>query len=212
MTQAMKHPPLPLTLVLFLTACTSPCKNLHKVTSRDDLLKQLYETAYKNDCVFDMSAEELQEIWQVPVSDDSFRYQYSVKELREDFTLGYYPEQSPFDFYVYYYDREDASSIGLSLTQDALRSGHYTLFPENDFPDFLEKPSEDYTTATIPGAFHVETPYEKHPEQGIQHYHAYQWKRGLIYYREMGARTQTDGEVFDFVFRDTQSAFVIFDF
>ena len=42
---------------------------LHKVESRDDLIKQMYETAFKDDCLYVMHAEELKEIWKIPVTD-----------------------------------------------------------------------------------------------------------------------------------------------
>lgn len=40
---------------------------LHKVENRDDLIKQMYDTAFKDDCLYTMHASELQEIWQIPV-------------------------------------------------------------------------------------------------------------------------------------------------
>ena len=41
---------------------------LHKVESRDDLIKQMYETAFKDDCLYVMHAEELKNM-EIPVTD-----------------------------------------------------------------------------------------------------------------------------------------------
>ena len=40
---------------------------LHKVENRDDLIKQMYDTAFKDDCLYAMYALELENIWKIPV-------------------------------------------------------------------------------------------------------------------------------------------------
>ncbi|MFW2176506.1 MULTISPECIES: hypothetical protein [unclassified Moraxella] len=181
---------------------SNPCNSLHKVTSRDDLLKQLYETAYKDDCLYKITASELQNIWQVPVSDNSFRRQYTKEQLDKDYSLNLYPNKSPFEFYVFYYP-EGQGLIGLSLTRDAWRSGHYTLFPEGDFPNFLGQPTKIYSTVTYPGWRYVRTPYQPENGTNIQRYGGYSWLSGFPYYRKMEADTQPNSEVLYFSFRNS---------
>lgn len=205
MTQAMKHPLLPLTLALFLAACTSPCKNLHKVTSRDDLLKQLYETAFLDDCIFKMKPLELQEIWEVPVSDNSFVQHYSREELENNFILRHYPGESRFNFYVYYYPQR--GSIGISLTRDALRSGQYTLFPEGDFTSFLGKPTEDYSKLAALNKQSAKLPYGGKVRNNIESYHIYEWQKGVFCHRTMNTNTNIGAEIYSFNFNNTKNPF-----
>ena len=42
---------------------------LHKVTSRDDLIGQMFQTALEDDCLYHFTSTELEKIWGIPVSD-----------------------------------------------------------------------------------------------------------------------------------------------
>lgn len=107
----------------------SPCKNLHKVTSRDDLLKQLYETTFLDDCLYSMSNEELEKIWGVPVRDLDIMY-------AEEYV------NSPFEFYVLKFNDLGNSEIIVKLTKNQQDSGNHMLFPGGEFPTFLGEPKK----------------------------------------------------------------------
>lgn len=78
---------------------------LHKVESRDDLIKQMYETAFKDDCLYVMHAEELKEIWKIPVTD-------SYPEMPK-----YLDIESPIGMYVVIEHTSYKTNIYISMTK-----------------------------------------------------------------------------------------------
>ena len=104
---------------------------LHKVTSLDDLIKQMFQTAVFDDCLYDMQPETLQEIWGIPVITEGNYRHYSVY-------LADVP--SPFPFFVHYYQDINRKMLSIALnTQGYKQDG--TLFPSGKFPDFMPEPS-----------------------------------------------------------------------
>ena len=106
------------------------CKDyLHKVTSLDDLIRQMFQTAVFDDCLYDMQPEILQEIWGIPVIAEGDYLKYSVN-------LADVP--SPFPFFVHRDPSWKILSIALNA-QGYKQDG--TLFPGGNFPDFIPDPS-----------------------------------------------------------------------
>ena len=54
----------------------------------------MYETVFKDDCLYDMDLAELQAIWQVSISDSSFTKEYTILELESDWRYLTYPDNS----------------------------------------------------------------------------------------------------------------------
>ncbi len=167
------------------------CKGLHKVTSRDDLLQQMYATAFKSDCLFNMTAEELQDIWQVPVSDGNFTKKYSLADIKMDYSLGLFPGKSPFDFYVFYNPKRQGL-ISLRLTREAWLSGRRSLFSEEYYPAFFGKPTNVYNNMNYHGASSHHTPHA-----------IFEWKSRLLYPRTAWIRIEANGDVLSFNFTDS---------
>lgn len=100
---------------------------LYKVHSRDDLLKQMYETAVLDDCLYAMDVEELERIWGIPVGIPDPNDTALLKDLHSPIGLHVIKSGSG----VYY----------LNMTKTEFhRTG--TLFPEGRFPAFLPEPRE----------------------------------------------------------------------
>ena len=67
------------------------CKDyLHKVTDLDDLIRQMFQTGLFDNCLYDMTPEELHQIWGIPVLPDKG---YDYRASQSDFG-------SPFNFFV----------------------------------------------------------------------------------------------------------------
>lgn len=101
---------------------------LHKVENRDDLIKQMYDTAFKDDCLYAMYALELEDIWQIPVVEGH------VNNHFENFT-------SPIGLYVAVRHTSYKTSFIILPTKQYFKE-KISIFPENRFPDFLPKPKE----------------------------------------------------------------------
>ncbi len=166
------------------------CKGLHQVTSRDDLLQQMYATAFKDDCLFDMTAEELQDIWQVPVSDGSYSQQYSGAELDMDYSLSLFPDKSPFDFYVFYNPKRQGL-ISLRLTRKAWLSGKHSLFSEKYYPECFGKPTNVYDKMAYHGVSSHHTPHI-----------IFEWEN-ILYPRKAWTRIEANGDVLSFNFTNS---------
>ena len=83
-----------LTVEEIAQAKASCVKTLHKVTSRDDLIVQMFETALEDDCLYHFTSAELEKIWGIPIAD-----YIQVDPLK----LPVHPNkdiESPIDLYV----------------------------------------------------------------------------------------------------------------
>ena len=108
------------------------CKDyLHKVTSLDDLIRQMFQTAVFDDCLYDMQPEILQEIWGIPVIAEGDYLDYSARDA---------DVPSPFPFFVHYYQDINRKTLSLSLNAQGYKQDG-TLFPSGNFPDFIPDPS-----------------------------------------------------------------------
>ncbi|WP_373755459.1 hypothetical protein [Neisseria sp.] len=102
---------------------------LHKAESRDDLLKQMYETAVLDDCLYAMDVEELEKIWGIPVRMVDPNDRALLKDLHSPIGLHIIKDGVAGESRAYY----------LKMTKSEFhRTG--TLFPEGRFPAFLPKP------------------------------------------------------------------------
>ncbi|HHK6003875.1 TPA: hypothetical protein ACQWMG_001800 [Neisseria subflava] len=133
---------------------------LHKVESRDDLIKQMYETAFKDDCLYVMHAEELKEIWKIPVTD-------SYPEMPK-----YLDIESPIGMYVVIEHTSYKTNIYISMTKK-YREKKGSIFPENNFPAFLPVPKED----EMPDSYYTDTIFvDRKESDSIKERFHYYWR------------------------------------
>ena len=137
------------TLMLLPTACMpaeeaaakarSRCRPLlHRPESIDDLVVQMYRTALEDDCLYSMEAEELEQIWNLPV----------IYALDGEIDLSKAKQrESRLNIYIIKWnmlpDRENNGKSFLSYTIDLTDRGIEiigTLFPNGRFPSALPKP------------------------------------------------------------------------
>lgn len=143
---------------------SNPCDNLHKVTSRDDLIRQMYETAFKDDCLYEMSKDDLENIWGISVKN------YLVVETPDaDIRTIYHDVESPFGFIVV----KQGRNIAIQLTQKA--------FDENKSLLSKQTPPAYWGNASMNYILNVTTPdtvMNKYYESGevLQYGYAYHWK------------------------------------
>lgn len=102
---------------------------LYKVHSRDDLLKQMYETAILDDCLYAMDVKELERIWGIPVGIPNPNDTALLKDIHSPIGLHVVKDGVEGESRTYY----------LKMTKTEFhRTG--TLFPEGRFPAFLPEP------------------------------------------------------------------------
>ncbi len=117
------------------------CKGLHKVTSRDDLLQQMYATAFKSDCLYDMSNEELEKIWGIPViNDNKLNNKYTKEEFDKNPSVLFYDINSRLDFFVEEGNYMGSKYFVIHISRKAFKYGIQTLFPEGYFPKYFGTP------------------------------------------------------------------------
>ena len=92
-----------LTIEAIAQAKASCVKTLHKVTSRDDLIGQMFETALEDDCLYHFTSAELEKIWGIPVFD------YVQPADGTDFSKPL--------------NKDIESSIGLYIEKEAIQAG-----------------------------------------------------------------------------------------
>lgn len=155
------------------------CRNvLHKVENRDDLIKQMYATAFKNNCLYELSADELQKTWGIPV------FTSAPDPKKVDTPLGMYVVKSEPDYQTNFY---------IALTDSALKK-QKTLFPEMNFPSFLPEPKK----AKIPENAHPEViPFTSSQEGQIKSGYHYFWRENN---REMVATNSGNGAIIALTF------------
>lgn len=134
---------------------------LHKVENRDDLIKQMYDTAFKDDCLYTMYASELQEIWQIPVI-EAYDYMQHNQDIH-----------SSIGMYVVFRHTELKSSLYITQTKEYLdKIG--SIFPENAFPKFFPKPM----THEIPEGVYLDFEYsaKRKDDDSIKERLDYYWR------------------------------------
>ena len=169
---------------------------LHKVTSLDDLIKQMFQTAVFDDCLYDMQPETLQEIWGIPVITEGSYLKYSV----------YLADVlSPFPFFVHRDPNRKMLSIALN-TQGYKQDG--TLFPSGKFPDFLPEPSGSRVVDYSPiggGWLQLSEHYQAKPDAQIKPNTTYGWVNIVNNnFIEVQTDIGEDGAVWRLVFESSQ--------
>lgn len=107
------------------------CKSkLHKVADRDDLIRQMYETAILEDCLYDFSAKELENIWQIPV----------YNKLDEELNVV-----SNIDLYVTKWDWAEKGILFSIEVPKTVSKEHEFIFT-HEFPEFLPIPNKKQFT------------------------------------------------------------------
>ncbi len=151
---------------------------LHKVESRDDLIKQMYETAFKDDCLYAMYAEELENIWQIPVVEG-----YDSNHLHRNLL-------SSVGLYVAVRHTAYKTSFVILPTEQYFKE-KISIFPENRFPDFLPKPKEKEMPPEYGGY------YPRQKNDPIKELVDYYWRENG---REMVAANNGSGAIQAFTF------------
>ena len=169
---------------------------LHKVTDLDDLIKQMFQTAVFDDCLYDMQPETLQEIWGIPVITEGSYLKYSV----------YLADVlSPFPFFVHRDPNRKMLSIALN-TQGYKQDG--TLFPSGKFPDFLPEPSGSRVVDYSPiggGWLQLSEHYQAKPDAQIKPNTTYGWVNIVNNnFIEVQTDIGEDGAVWRLVFESSQ--------
>lgn len=114
-----------------------PCKNLKKVTSQDDLFGQIYETALKDSCLFKMTAEELQNVWEIPVIEFTNVDEYNENIKNNKFYINE-ELNSPIGLFVERHLYMNTHDFIVHMT-DSYKNEYMTLFPEGVLPKSLPK-------------------------------------------------------------------------
>ncbi len=130
-----------------------PCKNLKKVTSQDDLFGQIYETALNDSCLFKMTAEELQNIWEIPVvendpSQGGFSYTMKDNKFYDGNEM-----QSPVGLYVIKTKWNKKDCIFDILATNSYLREYRTLFHGNILPRSLPEVKRILETSIRKGIY-----------------------------------------------------------
>lgn len=130
-----------------MTITPKDCKSkLHRVTDRDDLIRQIYETAILEDCLYSMSTKELQAIWDIPVlTVEEERQKYPSKKAPTlepvdiHSRLGLYVVRSEIENAKFYTENFNTVNLTIRLNLSSFEKQR-TLFLEGNFPEFLGTP------------------------------------------------------------------------
>ena len=176
------------------------CKGyLHKVTDLDDLIRQMFQTGLFDNCLYDMTPEELHQIWGIPVLPDKG---YDYRASQSDFG-------SPFNFFVQYYTfpNEKLKQFSIALNKKGYEQDG-TLFPSGKFPEFLPEPSViDDWHPYIGGTYELTSSnYIAKPDAEIQPEKVYYWMNNTLgntstYELSVETYIGRDGIIWRLVFR-----------
>ena len=150
------------------------CKGyLHKVTDLDDLIRQMFQTGLFDNCLYDMTPEELHQIWGIPVLPDKG---YDYRASQSDFG-------SPFNFFVQFdvSHKKKLNWLAIALNKKGYEQDG-TLFSSGKFPDFLPEPSViDDWHPYIGGTYELTSSnYIAKPDAEIQPEKVYYWGNNTL--------------------------------
>ena len=158
-----------LTVEAIAQAKASCLKTLHKVTSRDDLIAQMFQTALENDCLYHFSSAELEKILGIPVAD-----YIHVDPLK----LPVPPNkdiESPIGLYVVKNTIPAGATFRIEMTLSELNK-NFSIFPEGRFPSVLPQPKSfalNEAALRHPPAYIP--PYQLPPQAKIKAGRKYYW-------------------------------------
>jgi hypothetical protein len=143
---------------------------LHKVTSRDDLIKQMFETALEDDCLYHFSPTELEKIWDIPVF-DYVQVDPMMLPIPPNKDI-----ESPIGLYVEKNTVPAGATFRIEMTLSELEK-HFSIFPEGYFPSILPEPKSFTLPEAAIRSHHVTyiPPYQSPPQAKIKADRMYYW-------------------------------------
>ena len=159
-----------LTVEAIAQAKTSCLITLHKVTSRDDLIKQMFETALEDDCLYHFSPTELEKIWDIPVF-DYVQVDPMMLPIPPNKDI-----ESPIGLYVVKNTIPAGATFRIEMTLSELEK-HFSIFPEGYFPSILPEPKSFTLPEAAIRSHHVTyiPPYQSPPQAKIKADRMYYW-------------------------------------
>ena len=159
-----------LTVEAIAQAKTSCLITLHKVTSRDDLIKQMFETALEDDCLYHFSPTELEKIWDIPVF-DYVQVDPMMLPIPPNKDI-----ESPIGLYVVKNTIPVGATFHIEMTLSELEK-HFSIFPEGYFPSILPEPKSFALPEAAIRSHHVTyiPPYQSPPQAKIKAGRTYYW-------------------------------------
>ena len=160
-----------LTVEAIAQAKASCLKTLHKVTSRDDLIGQMFETALEDDCLYHFTSTELEKIWGIPVFD------YVQPAAETDFSKPRNKDiESSIGLYVETKTVPAGVSFNIEMTLSELNK-HFSIFPEGRFPNTLPAPKSFALPEAALRQHHPTyiPPYQSPPQAKIKAGRTYYW-------------------------------------
>ena len=159
-----------LTVEEIAQAKASCLKTLHKVTSRDDLIAQMFETALEDDCLYHFTSAELEKIWGIPVFD------YVQPADGTDFSKPLNKDiESPIGLYVEKTTAPAGATFRIEMTMTELNQ-HFSIFPKGHFTSVLPNPKSfalNEAALRHPPAYLP--PYQSPPQAKIKAGRTYYW-------------------------------------
>ena len=159
-----------LTVEEIAQAKASCLKTLHKVTSRDDLIAQMFETALEDDCLYHFTSTELEKIWGIPVF-DYVQVDPMMLPIPPNKDI-----ESPIGLYVEKDTVPAGTSFYMKMTLSELEK-HFSIFPEGYFPSILPEPKSFALPDAAIRSHHVTyiPPYQSPPQAKIKADRMYYW-------------------------------------
>ena len=159
-----------LTIEEIAQAKASCLKTLHKVTSRDDLIGQMFETALEDDCLYHFTSTELEKIWGIPVF-DYVQVDPMMLPIPPNKDI-----ESPIGLYVEKDTVPAGTSFYMKMTLSELEK-HFSIFPEGYFPSILPEPKSFALPDAAIRSHHVTyiPPYQSPPQAKIKADRMYYW-------------------------------------
>ena len=145
-------------------------QTLHKVTSRDDLIGQMFETALEDDCLYHFTSTELEKIWGIPVF-DYVQVDPMMLPIPPNKDI-----ESPIGLYVEKDTVPAGTSFYMKMTLSELEK-HFSIFPEGYFPSILPEPKSFTLPEAAIRSHHVTyiPPYQSPPQAKIKADRMYYW-------------------------------------
>ena len=159
-----------LTVEEIAQAKASCLQTLHKVTSRDDLIAQMFETALEDDCLYHFTSTELEKIWGIPVF-DYVQVDPMMLPIPPNKDI-----ESPIGLYVEKDTVPAGTSFYMKMTLSELEK-HFSIFPEGYFPSILPEPKSFALPDAAIRSHHVTyiPPYQSPPQAKIKADRMYYW-------------------------------------
>ena len=159
-----------LTVEAIAQAKASCLQALHKVTSRDDLIGQMFQTALEDDCLYHFTSAELEKIWSIPVFD------YVQPADGTDFSKPLNKDiESSIGLYVEKTTAPAGANFRIEMTMSELNQ-HFSIFPKGYFTSVLPNPKSfalNEAALRHPPAYLP--PYQSPPQAKIKAGRTYYW-------------------------------------